>query len=73
MENEHVFEATHRFVLSLAADNKIDGLRIDHPDGLYDPEQYFRRLQLRYANLAGIDVEPENGRPARPLYVIIER
>ncbi len=74
MENEHVFEATHRFVLSLAADNKIDGLRIDHPDGLYDPEQYFRRLQLRYANLAGIDVEQtENGRPARPLYVIIEK
>jgi (1->4)-alpha-D-glucan 1-alpha-D-glucosylmutase len=73
MENEHVFEATHRFVLALAAAGKIDGLRIDHPDGLYDPEQYFRRVQQRYAQLAGIDAGPENGRPARPLYLIIEK
>ena len=28
---------------------KVDGLRIDHPDGLYDPAHYFERLQLRYA------------------------
>ncbi|MGZ8231800.1 MAG: malto-oligosyltrehalose synthase, partial [Burkholderiales bacterium] len=74
MENEHVFEATHRFVLALAADGKIDGLRIDHPDGLYDPEQYFHRVQKRYAELAGIDCDPgEDGRPARPLYLIIEK
>src|SRR6185295_2869046 len=39
MENESAFEATHRFVLATAASGKIDGLRIDHPDGLYDPEQ----------------------------------
>ncbi|HYC46451.1 MAG TPA: malto-oligosyltrehalose synthase, partial [Burkholderiales bacterium] len=74
MENEHVFEATHRFVLALAAGGKLDGLRIDHPDGLYDPEQYFRRLQNRYAQLAGVDPEPsEDGRPGRPLYVVIEK
>ncbi|HYC49289.1 MAG TPA: 4-alpha-glucanotransferase, partial [Burkholderiales bacterium] len=74
MENEHVFEATHRFVLALAAGGKLDGLRIDHPDGLYDPDQYFRRLQNRYAQLAGVDLEPsEDGRPARPLYVVIEK
>ena len=73
-ENEMVFEATHRFVLALAASGKVDGLRIDHPDGLYDPEQYFRRLQSRYAQLAGTDLEPdENGRPPRPLYVVIEK
>jgi (1->4)-alpha-D-glucan 1-alpha-D-glucosylmutase len=74
MENEEVFEATHRFVLSLAAEGKIDGLRIDHPDGLYDPGQYFRRLQQRYAQLAGAELEPgEDQRPARPLYVVIEK
>jgi (1->4)-alpha-D-glucan 1-alpha-D-glucosylmutase len=73
MEHEEVFEATHRFVLTLAAAGKIDGLRIDHPDGLYDPEQYFRRLQQRYAQVAGIDAGPENGRPARPLYLLIEK
>jgi (1->4)-alpha-D-glucan 1-alpha-D-glucosylmutase len=74
MENEDVFEATHRFVLSLAAEGKIDGLRIDHPDGLYDPGQYFRRLQQRYAQLAGAELEPgDDERPARPLYVVIEK
>ena len=44
MENEAVFEATHRLVLGLMADDKVNGLRIDHPDGLYDPRQYFERL-----------------------------
>jgi len=32
MENEAVFEATHRFVLDLAAEGKVHGFRIDHPD-----------------------------------------
>ena len=44
-ENEVVFEATHEFVLQLLEQGKVNGLRIDHPDGLYDPRQYFRRLQ----------------------------
>jgi len=48
MERPEVFEATHSFVLSLLAQNKIAGLRIDHPDGLYDPDIYFRRLQAHY-------------------------
>jgi (1->4)-alpha-D-glucan 1-alpha-D-glucosylmutase len=45
MENENVFQATHRLVLQLIAEGKVDGLRIDHPDGLYDPAQYFERLK----------------------------
>jgi (1->4)-alpha-D-glucan 1-alpha-D-glucosylmutase len=45
MENAAVFEATHHFVLDLVRQGKVNGLRIDHPDGLYDPAQYFRRLQ----------------------------
>ncbi len=43
-ENPRVFEATHSFVLDLIDQGKIDGLRIDHPDGLYDPAEYYRRL-----------------------------
>ena len=74
MEDESVFEATHHFVLNLCAEGKIDGLRIDHPDGLYDPEQYFRRLQQRYAQLAGIELQASDGaRPDRPLYVVVEK
>ncbi|MEJ2175060.1 MAG: malto-oligosyltrehalose synthase [bacterium] len=74
MEDDEVFDATHGFVLSLAAEGHIDGLRIDHPDGLFDPARYFRRLQQRYARLAGVDPGlPQRGRPPRPLYVAIEK
>jgi len=45
MEDERVFEEAHRLVLRLLREGKIIGLRIDHPDGLYDPTTYFRRLQ----------------------------
>jgi (1->4)-alpha-D-glucan 1-alpha-D-glucosylmutase len=48
MERLDVFEAAHGLVLRLLAEGKIDGLRIDHPDGLYEPAQYFRRLQDYY-------------------------
>jgi (1->4)-alpha-D-glucan 1-alpha-D-glucosylmutase len=47
MENEAVFEATHRLTFELVRSGKVDGLRIDHPDGLNNPRQYFQRLQDR--------------------------
>ncbi len=49
VENEAVFEATHRLVLELIGSGALDGLRIDHADGLYDPLGYFRRLTARIA------------------------
>ena len=45
MEREDVFVAAHALVLRLVAEGKINGLRIDHPDGLYDPDEYFRRFR----------------------------
>ena len=45
MEREDVFEAAHALLFRLIAAGEVDGLRIDHPDGLYDPATYFRRLQ----------------------------
>lgn len=45
MEKKEVFRETHELVLDLIATGKVDGLRIDHPDGLYDPYTYFCRLQ----------------------------
>jgi (1->4)-alpha-D-glucan 1-alpha-D-glucosylmutase len=51
VENQTVFENTHRLLFELIGQGKIDGLRVDHPDGLRDPEQYFRRLQGRVAAL----------------------
>ncbi|MBX3619102.1 MAG: malto-oligosyltrehalose synthase [Rhizobacter sp.] len=75
IEEPAVFEATHGAALELAAQGVVDGLRIDHPDGLHDPAQYFERLQTGYAQRAGF-VLPEAGegeRPARPLYVVAEK
>jgi (1->4)-alpha-D-glucan 1-alpha-D-glucosylmutase len=48
MEREDVYAATHVLVLRLLLEGKLDGLRIDHPDGLYDPKQYLQRLQQSY-------------------------
>jgi (1->4)-alpha-D-glucan 1-alpha-D-glucosylmutase len=48
MEREEVFRATHALILRLLAEGKLAGLRIDHPDGLYDPKQYLQRLQQYY-------------------------
>jgi (1->4)-alpha-D-glucan 1-alpha-D-glucosylmutase len=45
IEHEHVFQDTHRLVQAWLIDGTLDGLRIDHPDGLRDPEAYFDRLR----------------------------
>lgn len=44
-EREEVFAAVHRRVLAWVGEGALDGLRIDHPDGLFDPKQYLDRLQ----------------------------
>jgi (1->4)-alpha-D-glucan 1-alpha-D-glucosylmutase len=47
VEDPAVFDATHAEVLRWVAAGEVDGLRIDHPDGLADPGGYFRRLRSR--------------------------
>src|SRR5207344_2785443 len=71
-EHEPVFEATHRLVLQLIAAGKVEGLRIDHPDGLYDPLQYLQRLQTRVASLIGGDPAATD-QASLPIYLIIEK
>ncbi|MGW0993995.1 malto-oligosyltrehalose synthase [Streptomyces sp. NPDC002523] len=44
VEDPEVFEATHAKILQLLAEGVIDGLRVDHPDGLADPDGYLERL-----------------------------
>ena len=57
MEVPQVFEATHRLVGKLVRHGDVDGLRIDHIDGLCDPRDYCERLQHEFG----------------PLYVIVEK
>jgi (1->4)-alpha-D-glucan 1-alpha-D-glucosylmutase len=44
-ESEHVMQATHARIATMLSRGELDGLRIDHPDGLADPNRYFRRLR----------------------------
>jgi len=47
VEREHVFDETHAMVLDWLNRGVLDGVRVDHPDGLRDPAQYFHRLRER--------------------------
>ena len=51
MENRSVFEETHRFVLDMIRERKVQGLRVDHIDGLYNPRQYGEWLQNEIRNI----------------------
>lgn len=64
-ENETVFNKTHQFIFELVAQGKVDGLRIDHPDGLYDPAVYLQQLHHRLNR----DLEPQN----REAYLVVEK
>ncbi|MGZ8215640.1 MAG: malto-oligosyltrehalose synthase, partial [Methylosarcina sp.] len=69
IEDEQVFDATHRFILSLIAQGKIQGLRIDHADGLYDPVAYYERLNHKISE--ALNIKPAPNTP--PVYVVAEK
>lgn len=71
MENATVFEATHRLIFQLLSAGKVDGLRLDHTDGLYDPVQYFHRLRQMAAVLQPPGASEETER--MPLYIVVEK
>ncbi|MDT8452586.1 MAG: malto-oligosyltrehalose synthase [Gammaproteobacteria bacterium] len=82
MEDAQVFEATHKRTLELIAENKVQGLRIDHPDGLYNPVDYFRRLQARVAMPEALtlseqgELQPVSELPGpaeKPFYLLVEK
>jgi (1->4)-alpha-D-glucan 1-alpha-D-glucosylmutase len=64
-EDPEVFEATHALALSLVRDGVVDALRIDHPDGLTDPRQYFERLRAGGAETVWIEKILEASEPLR--------
>jgi (1->4)-alpha-D-glucan 1-alpha-D-glucosylmutase len=51
MEDPNVFAETHRLIFRLVGAGQVTGLRVDHPDGLYDPAEYFRALQRECARV----------------------
>jgi (1->4)-alpha-D-glucan 1-alpha-D-glucosylmutase len=58
MEQREVFDATHVWLAARLADGTLDGVRLDHVDGLLDPADYFRRLRAL---------------SARPFWLVVEK
>ena len=64
-EDPDVFEATHRLALSLVRDGVLDGLRVDHPDGLADPAEYLERLRAGGAENVWVEKILDSGERLR--------
>jgi (1->4)-alpha-D-glucan 1-alpha-D-glucosylmutase len=69
VELPEVFDAAHKLLFELVASGAVTGLRIDHPDGLYRPLEYFEKLQSRCAKALPVPL-PKDG---RAIYLIVEK
>ncbi|HEX2888846.1 malto-oligosyltrehalose synthase, partial [Vineibacter terrae] len=69
-ELPRVFDATHALILRLFGEGLIDGVRVDHVDGVVDPQGYCRQLRQRLEALAG---RRPGDAPAGPPYVVVEK
>jgi (1->4)-alpha-D-glucan 1-alpha-D-glucosylmutase len=70
VEQDDVFEATHATIFRLYTEGLIDGVRIDHVDGLADPGAYCRKLRRRLQALSS-QRPPEL--PPAPAYIVVEK
>ncbi len=61
VEQRELFEESHRLIFRMVEDGQVQGLRVDHIDGLNNPREYCDRVQARA------------GRPGRPAYVVVEK
>jgi len=65
VEDASTFNAAHRLVRKLIAEGKLQGLRLDHIDGLRDPVQYFQRLNRL--------IREAKGKSAKSFYIVVEK
>jgi (1->4)-alpha-D-glucan 1-alpha-D-glucosylmutase len=65
VEDASTFETVHRLVAQLIAEGKLQGLRLDHVDGLRDPAQYCQRLRRL--------IRTAQGKDAGTFYLVIEK
>ncbi len=72
MESRHVFEQAHALLFELLAEQRVNALRLDHTDGLYDPLGYFEELQARFRRSSQrLTSGPDD--QARPLPILVEK
>jgi (1->4)-alpha-D-glucan 1-alpha-D-glucosylmutase len=65
MEDPEVFQATHTKVLELVREGLLDGIRVDHPDGLANPPRYLHRLREAGVERVWVEKILEPGEPLR--------
>ena len=70
VEDDAVFEQIHATVFRLYSEGMVDGVRIDHVDGLSDPEAYCRRLRARLEAMTPL--RPES-LPREPAVILVEK
>ncbi len=70
VEQDDVFEATHALIFRLYTEGLIDGVRIDHVDGLADPGAYCRKLRGR---LQALSSQRPVELPPAPAYLVVEK
>jgi (1->4)-alpha-D-glucan 1-alpha-D-glucosylmutase len=68
VERPEVFEASHALIFRLFTEGLIDGVRIDHVDGLAEPREYCQRLRARLEELA--EHRPEELKQDRTYFVV---
>jgi len=73
VERPEVFGATHKLLETLLQQGTIDAVRIDHPDGLFDPARYFEMLQELAVRAWHVEPSKAGEPPRRPLYVVAEK
>ena len=66
MEDPEVFEVTHAKIVALAHEGLIDGVRVDHPDGLAGPRRYLERLRESGIDKIWVEKILEPGERLRP-------
>jgi (1->4)-alpha-D-glucan 1-alpha-D-glucosylmutase len=71
-EEPEVFAAVHALIFDLVGQHQINGFRIDHPDGLFEPERYFRSLQDACRDKLG-EVNGHGNGNNRAFYVVAEK
>src|SRR4051812_22477319 len=65
VEDARTFAASHRLVARLISEGRLDGLRLDHIDGLRDPAQYCQRLRRL--------IHTARNRVSSPFYLVVEK
>ena len=77
IEDPRVFTATHALLLDLVEQGRVTGIRLDHPDGLFDPTAYFESLAAAIAERIEAGRAGGAGRPhpphQPPIYTLVEK